>query len=95
MLKSLNNDNYQITSAGIGLVTEKELEVVWLLIHGYSPKEVSRILNLSTRTVNHSVHSVFDKIDIHNIAQLRAIYVDQDMDNFIPAAILKMGVYNL
>lgn len=95
MLKSLNNNNYQITSTGIGLVTEKEREVLWLLIHGYSRKEISRILNLSTRTVNYRVHSVFDKLDIYNIAQLRAIYVDQEIDGFIPAAILNMGVYNL
>ncbi|MBG6248419.1 MULTISPECIES: helix-turn-helix transcriptional regulator [Symbiopectobacterium] len=64
-------------------------------MHGYSRKEISRILNITSRTVNYRVHSVFDKLDIHNIAQLRAIYVDQDIGDFIPTAILKMGVYNL
>ncbi|WP_440862652.1 LuxR C-terminal-related transcriptional regulator [Symbiopectobacterium purcellii] len=95
ILKSLNKSNYQISSEGNNLVTEKELEVTWLLTQGYSRKEISRIYNIPIRTVYSRIHSVFKRLDIHNIAQLREIYVEYGIDNYIPTAILKKGIYNL
>lgn len=95
ILKSLNKNSYQISSEGAGLITEKELEVGWLITHGYSRKEISRILNIPSRTVYYRIHSIFAKLDIYNIAQLRAIYINNGLDNYIPKTILKNGVYNL
>ena len=73
-------------------ITEKEHEVIWLIIQGYTRTEISDILHISSSTVKSRLHSVFQKKSIFNIKQLRELYVHDEMDSHIPASILSNGL---
>ncbi|QWA12044.1 hypothetical protein GTU79_04535 [Sodalis ligni] len=63
--------------------------IIWLIIHGYTRKEISYILNISSCAVKCRLYSVFQKINF-NIKQLRELYINNRMDSYIPSSILKM-----
>lgn len=66
--------------------------IIWLIIHGYTRKEISYILNISSCAVKCRLYSVFQKKSIFNIKQLRELYINNRMDSYIPSSILKNGL---
>lgn len=86
-------DSCKVLTYGIDEITEKEHEVIYLLIQGYTRKEVSRILNVSSRTVNFRLHSVYQKKSIYNMKQLRDFYIENGYKDYIPSSILRNGVH--
>lgn len=91
-LNIFKKNNFKILTYSLEEITEKEHEVIWLMIHGYTRKEVSYILNISSCTVKCRLYSVFQKKSIYNIKQLREIYIYKGMDSYIPSSILKNGL---
>ena len=45
-------------------VTDRELEVLTLLAHGKSNKEISTILNISESTVKSHLRNIFTKLNV-------------------------------
>lgn len=50
-------------------LTRREGEVLQLLGHGHSNKEIARDLNLSVATVKHHVHKVLEKLNVQRRAE--------------------------
>lgn len=52
------------------VLTPRELEVLQLIVHGKSNKEIATVLGLSTNTVNVHRANIMQALDIHNTAEL-------------------------
>src|SRR5262249_44540975 len=52
------------------LLTEREKEILQLLAEGNSNKEIARMLNLSTNTVETHRTRLMQKLDLHNSAEI-------------------------
>ena len=68
--------------AGVGLLTQRELEVLMLLADGASNKAIARQLGISVHTAKFHVGSVIDKLDavgrtdaVANAARLGVIHL--------------------
>ncbi|SDJ51410.1 DNA-binding response regulator, NarL/FixJ family, contains REC and HTH domains [Paraburkholderia steynii] len=67
LLRALFRSDHQSDSLDTELaLTQREMEVLHLLGHGYSNKEIARELCLSIATVKHHVHSILDKLKLPN-----------------------------
>ena len=53
--------------AGAGL-SDRELEVLLLLVRGVSNREIAETLGISPKTVGHHVENVYRKVDVHSRA---------------------------
>ncbi|WP_413726634.1 LuxR C-terminal-related transcriptional regulator [Sodalis sp. RH16] len=91
-LNIFKKNNCKTIPYATGEITEREHEVIWLIIHGYTRKEISYILNISSCAVKCRLYSVFQKKSIFNIKQLRELYINNRMDSYIPSSILKNGL---
>ena len=49
-----------------GGLTEREAEVLRLLVEGHSNQDIGKILSISTRTVENHVRSILAKLDLHS-----------------------------
>ena len=59
--------------AGSGrLLTERELEVLYLISAGYPPRQVAAELGISVNTVEHHKQRIFAKLDVHSQAHAAA-----------------------
>jgi DNA-binding NarL/FixJ family response regulator len=61
-----------ITMNGSGdqVLTPRDLEVLQLIVHGKSNKEIAAVLRLSANTVNVHRANIMQALDIHNTAEL-------------------------
>src|SRR5919198_5701727 len=53
-------------------LTERELQVLYLISAGYPPKQVATELGISLHTVEHHKKQIFAKLDVHNQAHAAA-----------------------
>jgi DNA-binding NarL/FixJ family response regulator len=51
-------------------LTPRELEVLQLIVHGKSNKEIATVLGLSANTVNVHRANIMQALEIHNTAEL-------------------------
>lgn len=52
------------------LLSAREREVIKLIAHGYSSKEIGRIMNISPRTVETYRKRLSEKLDLHTLADV-------------------------
>ena len=57
-------------------LTPRELEVVKMIVAGYSNREIARKLEVSEQTVKHHLTSAFDKLGVYNRLELALFAVD-------------------
>lgn len=60
------------TSADGQPLTERELQVLYLISAGFPPKQVATELDISLHTVEHHKKRIFTKLDVHNQAHAAA-----------------------
>lgn len=58
-------------------ITERELEVLQLILNGYSNREISKKLFISTNTVNNHIYNIFRKLGVKNRYEVFRIFIDQ------------------
>lgn len=63
----INNISVQ---ENIGLITDREVEIVRLLSNGYNSKEIGDMLFISEHTVNTHRRNMVRKLDLRNSYQL-------------------------
>ena len=56
-------------------LTEREIQVMELLVEGKENKEIAEILFISPNTVKRHIKSVFSKMDVHSRAAAVAAYL--------------------
>jgi len=69
--------------------TEKEWEVIYLLICGMNIKEISSILAISTDAVNGRLRSCYRKSGLNSLSALTGYCRDSNFDHYIPPFFLK------
>lgn len=52
-------------------LTRRQLEIVNLLIRGYTRAEVAKKLHLSYTTINNHVQNIYYKFDVNNLEDLK------------------------
>jgi DNA-binding NarL/FixJ family response regulator len=57
-------------AGGVPKLSTRELEVLQLIVHGKSNKEIAMVLNLSVNTVAVHRANIMQTLDIHNTAEL-------------------------
>lgn len=77
MLEALNSGQsfisptvLELTSHSADVFTKRELDVLYHLVHGQTPAEISELLNISTRTVEKHKENMMKKIEAKSVAQL-------------------------
>jgi DNA-binding NarL/FixJ family response regulator len=60
-------------------LTARELEVLQLIVHGKSNKEIATVLNLSVNTVSVHRANIMQCLDIHNTAELVVYAIRQGL----------------
>lgn len=61
---------------GSSLLTPKEREIVFLLLHGHSMKSVAERLNNSQETIKHHRKNIYSKLDIGSQSELFYLFID-------------------
>jgi two-component system NarL family response regulator len=56
-------------------LTTREHEVLLLIARGHSNKEIARMLDITTGTVESHVHSILGKLGVSNRAQAGAVAI--------------------
>lgn len=74
------------------LFTKKELELVFFLQQKFSAKEIAQILQISYRTVENRVFSIYQKAGVHSLSQFIEFCKNAGLDNYIPHNFLHKGV---
>lgn len=73
-LQSLNKkNNKKIINNTITNLSKREIEVVELLLNGYSNKEIASKLNISNYTVNDHIKNIYKKTETHSRMELATI----------------------
>jgi DNA-binding NarL/FixJ family response regulator len=60
-------------------LTERELEVLLVLVRGDSNREIGQRLGISAKTVGHHVQHVYKKAGVHNRAAATLWAVEHDL----------------
>lgn len=71
--------------------TEKEWEVVYLLVCGMRLKEISSILSITVDAVNGRLRSCYRKTGLNSLSDLKEYCRDNKFDNYIPLIFLQKG----
>ena len=58
-------------------ITERESEVLKLILYGYSNHEISKRLFISSNTARNHIYSIFKKLDVKNRLELSRIFINQ------------------
>ena len=75
---SVENINYKLFTPGKdNMLTKRELEVLELLIQGYSNTEISDKLMITKHTTKAHVASIFEKLEVNNRVQATVKYLKE------------------
>ena len=66
-------------------LTQREFEVLRRIVEGESRADVAEALFIAPNTVKTHLHSIYAKLDVHNVRDLRA-YVDNRRRSFSPSS---------
>lgn len=69
-----NKENSPISEAGNPELTEREMEVLELAVHGFSQKEIAERLFLSTKTVDKHIENIKKKFNINKSTEIIGVY---------------------
>jgi len=72
-----NGGNGHDRKSVLEVLTEREMEVMKLVVEGYSGKEVAQHLNISPKTVEHHRAKVMEKLSCRNVTQLVRLAIQE------------------
>ena len=75
----LEGKESQIPSSTLGLLSQREREVLKLIAEGYKNKEIAADLCISLKTVEKHRANLMKKLDLHNAAALTAYAIEQGL----------------
>ncbi|KGM28620.1 helix-turn-helix transcriptional regulator [Photorhabdus akhurstii] len=77
------------------ILTEKEWIVIFLFCRGVSNKDIANEMNISCRTLERYFQSIYEKLSIRSIIELKLFCEKNDYDLYIPPKYLKSMNYFL
>lgn len=83
------NDNHNfeehldqaLKNFGQSVLTPKECDIVYLLLHGHSMKSVAQKLDNSQETIKHHRKNIYQKLDISSQSELFYLFIDSVRTN--------------
>ncbi|OCA55877.1 helix-turn-helix transcriptional regulator [Photorhabdus namnaonensis] len=66
------------------LFTQREWDVIFLFLQKYNSKQISRMLNISYRTVENHISRIYKRIGVHSGYQLEEYCRTNDYDLYVP-----------
>ncbi len=75
----LEGKESQIPGSTLGLLSQREREVLKLIAEGYKNKEIAADLCISLKTVEKHRANLMKKLDLHNAAALTAYAIEQGL----------------
>ncbi len=78
--KSINDDEISKEFIDLYGISNREVEVIQLLIHGYTAREMGELLYISRQTVKNHIYKIYQKVNVNNkiefLNQLKSIRLD-------------------
>ncbi len=67
------------SQSAVGNLTERERQVLTMVVSGKSNKEIAQLLNISAKTVDKHRTSFMAKLEVHSLAQLLVLAVEEGL----------------
>lgn len=74
--RTLRKENMKVEFCRAHKITDRELEIIELIIQGKTNKEIEETLFISVGTVKNHIYNIFKKLDIKNRTQLSSLLSD-------------------
>lgn len=72
--------------------TRSELDVIFLMLQRRSVKEIAKIYNISTKTIENRIYTIYQKSDVHTQQQFEEFCKVAHLDNYIPDRLVAKGI---
>jgi two-component system nitrate/nitrite response regulator NarL len=66
-------------------LTRRELEIIGVILGGYSNGDIARKFSISEKTVKHHLTNIFDKIGVSNRLELALFALHHNLEAPVPA----------
>ncbi|MCA6220032.1 helix-turn-helix transcriptional regulator [Photorhabdus antumapuensis] len=66
------------------LFTQREWDIIFLMLHKYTSKQIGRMLNISYRTIETHISRIYKRIGVHSSYQLEEYCRTNDYDLYVP-----------
>ncbi|WP_289993931.1 helix-turn-helix transcriptional regulator [Photorhabdus laumondii] len=73
------------------LFTQREWDVIFLILHKYTSKQIGIMLNISYRTVENHISRICKRIGLHSSRQLEEYCRTNDYDLYVPERFVQSG----
>ncbi len=83
VLKRLHKMELEHQQMAFKDLTEREMQVLWLVAQGKSNSEIAEILSLSRKTVSHHVSAILTKLGLNNRIEAATYAVRYHIEDFI------------
>lgn len=93
-LKYINQQKPTViqTELATNLFTKAELMLIFFALQRYSSKEISRQLNISPKTVENKLYTLYHKTETHSLSQFIDYCKNRGWDNYIPYEFIVKGI---
>lgn len=72
--------------------TTSELDVIFLLCRRFTAKEISKAYGVSPKTIENKIYTIYQKAGVNSLRQFEEYCTLNNLDNYIPARIIKAGL---
>lgn len=76
----------------VDIFTERELEIIFYAIQKISAKEIAAKLNISHRTIENRLFTIYNKIEVNSINGLIKYCHNVWLNNYVPKKLIREGV---
>lgn len=93
-LKYINQQKPTViqTDLTTDLFTKAELMLIFFALQRYSSKEISKRLNISPKTVENKLYTLYHKTETHSLSQFIDYCKSRGWDNYIPYEFIVKGI---
>ncbi|MDC9598220.1 helix-turn-helix transcriptional regulator [Xenorhabdus anantnagensis] len=74
------------------LFTKAEMDIIFFMLNRFSNKEMARIYNVSSKTIENRIYNIYQKSDVHSPQQLAEFCRHLHLDNYIPERLVEKGI---
>ena len=93
-LKYINQQKPSIltTEVSIQIFTQSELDIIFLMLQRYTNKEISRLYDVSNKTIENRIYNIYQKADVHTLQQFEEYCKLVNLDSYIPVRLIEKGI---
>lgn len=93
-LKYINQQKprFLTTETNSQIFTQSELDIIFLMLQRYTTKEIAKLYNVSSKTIENRIYNIYQKADVHTLQQFEEFCQQTGLDNYIPGRLLAKGI---